>query len=53
MGKTIKNVTLEDLENMGIDIKAILQDKLKKKKKRRRNKKSLKKMDDKSFFPKP
>jgi hypothetical protein len=53
MGKSIKNVTLEDLEEMGIDIKAILQDKLKKKKKRRKNKKSLKKMEDKSFFPKP
>lgn len=53
MGKSIKNVTLEDLEEMGIDIKGILQDKLKKKKKRRKNKRALKKMDDKSFFPKP
>jgi hypothetical protein len=54
MGKTFKKVTVEDLENMGIDIKAILQEKTKKKKKRRKNKnKPLKKVDDKSFSPKP
>lgn len=42
MVKKFKSITLDDLEDMGINIKAILKDKFNKKKKRKNKKKLIK-----------